>query len=197
MRIIGITGPTGAGKTTALNVLEELGGAVIDCDAVYHDLLTSDIALQSELCQTFGDILDAEKQIDRKKLGAIVFHDPAKLALLNQITQEAICTKVRTLINYAGNVPAVAIDAIALLESPLRELCDTTVAVIAPQEIRVARIMARESISRDYAWSRVRAQKPDEYFIQHCEHIFVNDCASREEFADQIRKRTGVYLEGP
>ena len=147
MRIIGITGPTGAGKTTALNVLEELGGAVIDCDAVYHDLLTSDIALQSELCQTFGDILDAEKQIDRKKLGAIVFHDPAKLALLNQITQEAVCTKVRTLINYAGNVPAVAIDAIALLESPLRELCDTTVAVIAPQEIRVARIMAREGTS--------------------------------------------------
>ncbi len=189
MRIIGITGPTGAGKTTALNVLEELGGAVIDCDAVYHDLLTSDIALQSELCQTFGDILDAEKQIDRKKLGAIVFHDPAKLALLNQITQEAICTKVRTLINYAGNVPAVAIDAIALLESPLRELCDTTVAVIAPQEIRVARIMAREGISKDYAWSRVRAQKPDEYFIQHCEHIFVNDCASREEFADQVREK--------
>ena len=189
MRIIGITGPTGAGKTTALNVLEELGGAVIDCDAVYHDLLTSDIALQSELCQTFGDILDAEKQIDRKKLGAIVFHDPAKLALLNQITQEAICTKVRTLINYAGNVPAVAIDAIALLESPLRELCDTTVAVIAPQEIRVARIMARESISRDYAWSRVRAQKPDEYFIQHCEHIIVNDCASREEFAERVREK--------
>ena len=189
MRIIGITGPTGAGKTTALNVLEELGGAVIDCDAVYHDLLTSDIALQSELCQTFGDILDAEKQIDRKKLGAIVFHDPAKLALLNQITQEAICTKVRTLINYAGNVPAVAIDAIALLESPLRELCDTTVAVIAPQEIRVARIMARESISRDYAWSRVRAQKPDEYFIQHCEHIFVNDCDSREEFAERVREK--------
>ena len=189
MRIIGITGPTGAGKTTALNVLEELGGAVIDCDAVYHDLLTSDIALQSELCQTFGDILDAEKQIDRKKLGAIVFHDPAKLMLLNQITQEAICTKVRTLINYAGNVPAVAIDAIALLESPLRELCDTTVAVIAPQEIRVARIMAREGISKDYAWSRVRAQKPDEYFIQHCEHIFVNDCASREEFADQVREK--------
>ena len=196
MRIIGITGPSGAGKTTALNVLEELGGAVIDCDAVYHDLLTSDIALQSELCQTFGDILDAEKQIDRKKLGAIVFHDPAKLALLNQITQEAICTKVQTLINYAGNVPAVAIDAIALLESPLRELCDTTVAVIAPQEIRVARIMARESISRDYAWSRVRAQKPDEYFIQHCEHIFVNDCASREEFADQIRKKLKELMEG-
>ena len=189
MRIIGITGPTGAGKTTALNVLEELGGAVIDCDAVYHDLLTSDIALQSELCQTFGDILDAEKQIDRKKLGAIVFHDPAKLALLNQITQEAICTKVRTLINYAGNVPAVAIDAIALLESPLRELCDTTVAVIAPQDIRVARIMAREGISKDYAWSRVRAQKPDEYFIQHCEHIFVNDCASREEFAERVREK--------
>ena len=196
MKIIGITGPTGAGKTTALSILEELGGAVIDCDAVYHELLSSDKALQSRLCQAFGDILDEKNQIDRKKLGAIVFHDPAKLALLNQITQEAICTKVQTLINYAGNVPAVAIDAIALLESPLRELCDTTVAVIAPQEIRVARIMARESISRDYAWSRVRAQKPDEYFIRRCEYVFVNDWASREEFADQIRKKLKELMEG-
>ena len=195
MRIIGITGPTGAGKTTALQVLEELGGAVIDCDAVYHELLLSDKALQVRLCQTFGDILDEKNQIDRKKLGAIVFHDPQKLALLNQITQEAVCARVRTLIAEYQAVPAVAIDAIALLESSLRDLCDTTVAVIAPPETRVARIMAREGISESYAWSRVRAQKPDEYFVQRCVHVFVNDCASREEFADQVRGKLKELMQ--
>lgn len=195
MRIIGITGPTGAGKTTALQVLEELGGAVIDCDAVYHELLLSDKALQQRLCQTFGDILDEKNQIDRKKLGAIVFHDPQKLALLNQITQEAVCARVRTLIAEYQAVPAVAIDAIALLESSLRDLCDTTVAVIAPPETRVARIMAREGISESYAWSRVRAQKPDEYFVQRCAHVFVNDCASREEFADQVRGKLKELMQ--
>ena len=195
MRIIGITGPTGAGKTTALQVLEELGGAVIDCDAVYHELLLSDKALQVRLCQTFGDILDEKNQIDRKKLGAIVFHDPQKLALLNQITQEAVCARVRTLIAEYQAVPAVAIDAIALLESSLRDLCDTTVAVIAPPETRVARIMAREGISESYAWSRVRAQKPDEYFVQRCVHVFVNDCASQEEFAGQVRGKLKELMQ--
>lgn len=196
MKIIGITGPTGAGKTTALSILEELGGAVVDCDAVYHELLSSDKALQSRLCQAFGDILDEKNQIDRKRLGAIVFHDPAKLALLNQITQEAVCAQVQTILAQCEDVPAAAIDAIALLESPLRDLCDTTIAVIAPPETRAARIMAREGISESYAWSRVRAQKPDEYFTSRCEYVFVNDWASREEFADQIRKKLKELMEG-
>jgi len=183
MRIIGITGPTGAGKTTALRVLEELGGAVIDCDEVYHDLLESDKALQSRLCNAFGDILDEKNQIDRKKLGAIVFQDPAKLARLNEITQRAVCAEVQNRIERNKTAPAVAIDAIGLLESPLVKLCDTTLAILAPPEVRVARIMAREGISEAYAWSRVRAQKPDEYFTQNCQHVLVNDCASAEEFA--------------
>lgn len=192
MRIIGITGPTGAGKTTALKVLEELGGAVIDCDEVYHNMLPSDKALQSSLCQTFGDILDEKNQIDRKKLGSIVFHASEKLALLNQITQQAICAKVQVLLEQNSNAPVIAIDAIGLLESPLVGLCDTTLAVLAPQETRVERIMLREGISEEYAWSRVRAQKPDAYFTQGCKHILVNDCASAEEFAalakDKLRE---------
>ena len=161
MKIIGITGPTGAGKTTALSILEELGGAVVDCDAVYHELLSSDKALQSRLCQAFGDILDEKNQIDRKKLGAIVFHDPAKLALLNQITQEAVCAQVQTILAQCEDVPAAAIDAIALLEGGLLDFCDCTVAITAPEALRIRRIMAREGISYEYALSRVEAQPED------------------------------------
>lgn len=188
-KIIGITGPTGAGKTTALQAIEQLGGSVIDCDAVYHELLESDKALQDKLENTFGSLRDEHSKIDRKKLGAIVFGDPAKLEQLNAIAQRATVDRVQSLVaelEQQGRALA-AIDAISLLESGLRELCDATVAVLAPPEVRVARIMAREGISREYAWARVNAQKPEEFFSANCDHVLMNDCAAPEEFAYQAR----------
>ena len=89
----------------------------------------------------------------------------------------------------------VAIDAIALLESPLAKLCDATIAVIAPPEVRVQRIMAREGISEEYAWSRVRAQKSDDYFTQGCGYTLYNDCAQAEEFARQARTLVESILQ--
>lgn len=189
MIIIGITGPTGAGKTTALGEVEKLGGAVIDCDAVYHDLLESDKALQCRLEQEFGDIRDDSGAVDRKKLGAIVFGDPEKLERLNAIAQRATVDRTRLLLEEcrAKGMPLAAVDAIGLLESGLGELCHATVAVVAPPEVRVARIMAREGISQDYAWSRVRAQKPDSYFTGGCGYTLNNDCATGAEFAARAR----------
>lgn len=189
MIIIGITGPTGAGKTTALGEVEKLGGAVIDCDAVYHDLLESDKALQDRLEQEFGDIRDDSGAVDRKKLGAIVFGDPEKLERLNAIAQRATVDRTRLLLEEcrAKGMPLAAVDAIGLLESGMGELCHATVAVVAPPEVRVARIMAREGISQDYAWSRVRAQKPDSYFTGGCGYTLNNDCATGAEFAARAR----------
>ena len=189
MIIIGITGPTGAGKTTALGEVEKLGGAVIDCDAVYHELLESDKTLQDRLEQEFGDIRDDSGAVDRKKLGAIVFGDPEKLERLNAIAQRATVDRTRLLLEEcrAKGMPLAAVDAIGLLESGLGELCHATVAVVAPPEVRVARIMAREGISQDYAWSRVRAQKPDSYFTGGCGYTLNNDCATGAEFAARAR----------
>ncbi len=189
MIIIGITGPTGAGKTTALGEVEKLGGAVIDCDAVYHELLESDKTLQNRLEQEFGDIRDDSGAVDRKKLGAIVFGDPEKLERLNAIAQRATVDRTRLLLEEcrAKGMPLAAVDAIGLLESGLGELCHATVAVVAPPEVRVARIMAREGISQDYAWSRVRAQKPDSYFTGGCGYTLNNDCATGAEFAARAR----------
>lgn len=185
MTIIGITGPTGAGKTTALREIEKLGGAVIDCDAVYHDLLERDITLQGMLESAFGPLRDESGAIDRKKLGTIVFGDPEKLEKLNTIAQTATVERTRQLLEEyrANGRTLVAIDAIALLESSLAKLCDATIAVIAPQEVRVQRIMAREGISEDYAWARVRAQRPDQFFAEGCAHILYNDCGTAEEFS--------------
>ena len=185
MTIIGITGPTGAGKTTALNELKKLGGVLIDCDAVYHRLLREDVTLRDELEARFGVLTDEEGVFDRKKLGAIVFHDPAALADLNAIAHRHIVRAVKEILAKAEaeGVPAAAVDAIALFESGLSDLCHDTVAITAPAEIRVERIMAREGISREYAQSRVNAQNPEEFFTSRCRHTLRNDCASAQEFA--------------
>ena len=189
MTIIGITGPTGAGKTTALGEIKKLGGAVIDCDQVYHELLESDFTLQSSLEDAFGPLRDESGSIDRKKLGNIVFGDRAKLEQLNAIAQRATVDRTHALVEQyqAEGKTLVAIDAIGLLESQLKDQCTATVAVLAPPEVRVRRIMAREGISEEYAWSRVRAQKSDDYFQTSCDYTLFHDCAGAEEFAARSR----------
>lgn len=198
MTIIGITGPTGAGKTTALNELKKLGGVIIDCDAVYHELLKSNRALQDELQNRFGILTDENGGFDRKKLGGVVFHNPAALADLNAIAHRHVVDAVKVILAKAEEekIPIAAIDAIALFESGLADLCQATVAITAPAEIRVERIMTREGISREYAQSRVNAQNPEEFFTSRCQHTLRNDCASAAEFADRAQKLFRSILEG-
>ena len=179
MTVIGITGGSGCGKTTLLKRIEALGGLCIDCDALYHRLLAEDGAMIGAILQRFPGV-GSGGSIDRKKLGAIVFSDPAALQDLNRITHGRVKEKVAELL---AESPAslAAIDAIGLFESGLDKLCSVTVAVTAPKEQRIARLMARDQISRDYAESRIAAQRRDEDFSQLCDHTLVND-SSAEEF---------------
>ena len=197
MTIIGITGPTGAGKTTALNELEKLGGAIIDADAVYHGLLASDHTLRDELEDRFGPLTDGLGHFDRKKLGTIVFADPAAMADLIAIANRYITAEIRGRLEQAERAgrPAAAIDAIRLFESGLAELCSATLAITAPPEVRIRRIMAREGISEDYARSRVAAQQRDEYYVGKCGYTLVNDCAFPEAFAARARALFEEILE--
>lgn len=196
MKLIGITGPTGAGKTTALNVLREFGGAVIDCDAVYHKLIAGCRPMREELTGRFGDIFLPEGGLDRQRLGELVFSDPAALADLNAITHRYVGAEVDRLLREAraAGCPAAAVDAIALLEGGLKDRCDATVAILAPLEDRVKRIMAREGIPEDYARKRAGAQKEDGYFRANCTYTLMNDGdpadfaqAARSLFAQLLR----------
>ena len=189
MTIIGITGPTGAGKTTALKELEKLGAAIIDCDGVYHEMLKSDIALQNDLENAFGPLKDEKGVFDRKKLGSVVFRDPAALERLNGIVYPRIGLAVDRLLEQARQEGkrAAAIDGITLIESGLGERCDTSVAVLAPVEERIRRICLREGISQEYAQARVNAQKQDEYFRANCQHVLMNDCVCTLDFAKRAK----------
>ena len=190
MVVIGITGPTGAGKTTALEVIRRRGGVVLDGDAVYHRLLREDAGLRRDLENRFGDLTGADGGIDRKKLGAQVFADPAALADLNAIAYPRIVAAVEGEIARARSAgyQLAAIDAVGLVESGLIRLCGATLAVTAPAAVRVKRIMTREGISEDYAWARVKAQPEDGFYARHCTVLLVNDCASPEEFQLRVEQ---------
>ena len=166
---MGVTGGTGSGKTTVLRELEKRGALAIDCDAVYHELLTDSTELLSEIEARFPGTVE-DGVLLRKKLGGIVFADEAALRDLNRISHRHVSDEVqRRLREFAmAGGRLAALDAIELLASPLGPRCDFTIGVIADKELRAARIMARDGISRDYAMLRIRAQRPDSYFREQC-----------------------------
>ena len=181
--VIGFTGPTGAGKTSALRALERLGGLVLDCDAVYHDLLRTDSTLRDAITGAFGQVFAPDGTLDRQRLGTVVFSDPAALDTLNRIIYARLPRELLRRMDESS-APVVGIDAINLVESGLCRLCHRTVAVLAPSEQRVRRIMARDGIPEEYARLRVQAQKDDEFYRTHCTDTLFNDCADAAAFED-------------
>ena len=187
--ILGITGGTGCGKTTLLKTIEEKGGLILDCDAIYHELLTTDRKLLAAIENRFPGTVE-EGQLQRKKLGSIVFSDKNALMDLNKITHSAIKAEV---LRRLTNAPKLAaIDAIALFEGGLAELCDITVAVTAPEEVRVQRLMNRDNISEDYARNRIAAQHKEDWFRERCDWILENNGTQI-----QFREKCLAFLQNP
>ena len=179
--ILGITGGTGCGKTTLLQLIAAQGGMVLDCDTIYHQLLSTDDRLLSQIDVRFPGTVE-NGVLQRKKLGNLVFSDPSALEDLNKITHSAVVSQVRRSLKSKPSL--AAIDAIALFESGLDQLCDITVAVTAPTEDRVQRLMARDGISQDYARRRIAAQREESWFRENCSYVLTND-GSPAQFRDK------------
>ena len=178
--IIGITGGTGCGKTTALRAVEALGGQVLDCDAIYHRLLQEDKALVAAIESRFPGVTE-QGALNRKKLGAIVFEDEKALQDLNRITHASVKAEVLRIL--AEKPQLAAIDAIGLFEGGLAELCSFTVNIAAPYEARLSRLMVRDGISENYARSRMDAQRSETSFRWLCDYTLENNTTQEAFYA--------------
>ena len=181
LKVIGITGGSGCGKTTALYLLKEQGAEIIDCDALYHEMLNNDEEMIRDLETAFPKAVNGG-HVDRRILASIVFHDPDALARLNEITHSHIRDQVQKILNQCvmdGKTMA-AVDAIALIESGLAMECDTVLGVLSSRENRLNRIMKRDNISQQAAEDRLNAQQSDEFFINNCDKVIYNDSTEQQ-----------------
>lgn len=189
MKILGLTGGSGTGKSAACTAFARLGCGVIDADATYRTLCDTCEPMLKEIQNVFGDVFSTDGKLDRRKLGAIVFADAQKLQQLNAITHPYIRQAARdAFAAYSKRGCLLCIyDAPVLFEGQMETLCDKTCAVLAARNTRIARIVARDAITEEYAALRIDAQKDDAFYRERCDYVVQND-ADLDTLYTQVRK---------
>lgn len=172
--VIGLTGQTGAGKSTVSNAMKKCGCGIIDADKIAREAVEPKTACLKMLTNAFGcDIINEDGSLNRKKLAGKAFSSKENTQLLNEITHPYIVelTKQRIAEYFASGCNIVVFDAPQLFESGSDKLCDIIVSVIASQECRLERIISRDGINREQALSRMKVQLSEEYFKRHSDYI--------------------------
>ena len=192
MKIIGLTGPTGAGKG-AVSALFAKRYQIpsIDTDRVYHDLLVPPSACLDELVHAFGaTILAADGTLCRPALSRIVFSDMTRVKQeqLNKITHKYVLNRTREILSEHANAGCRAslVDAPLLYESGFDTECDAVIAVLAPEAVRKARIMARDGLSEERAVARLNMQKADDFYRSRARYVIIND-GDMDALMSQVR----------
>lgn len=190
MRIIGITGPSGAGKTRLTEYLSALGLPIINADSVYHSMLKPPSECLDVIREHFGSgVFTPDGELDRATLAHTVFGDAEKLNTLNRAVLGMVLKEIRNRISELAKVgeQTVIVDAPTLIESGFNTECDTVISVLCPAERRVARIAVRDGITEEAAKERVRAQKDDSFYIAHSDRVILNG-GSEDEFDEKLRQ---------
>ena len=186
-RVIGLTGPIGAGKSLVAGMLRELGAKVIDADAVVHDEQSSGTVGYSAIVQTFGTgVLGEDKEIDRKKLADEVFADPKKLARLERIMHPRVIARILEARKMLRDGDVMVVEAIKLLESDLRNVCDEIWVVLAPRAVLIVRLRAR-GLPQAEADMRLARQASEEEFRAAADVIILND-GDRDDTRTRVRE---------
>ena len=176
--VIGLTGQTGAGKSTVRELFKAKGAAVIDADAVSHDIADNDLSCLTDIVEHFSCIVLNDKgKLNRKALGRIVFSDLKKLAVLNKIMFPYIVSAIKgkvTAYEHAG-AQMIVIDGATLIESGCSKMCSVLISVTAEEETRLTRIIHRDGISKRDAVRRVSAQHPEEFYIEASDYVIKNN----------------------
>lgn len=188
MKIIGITGKSGAGKTTVTKYLKKYDTEIIDADIIAREIVKSGMPALAEIEKEWEDVVE-NGALNRRALAKIVFNDARQLHKLNTITHKYIVEEIKQRIKKS-NAEIFIIDAIALFESGLSDLCDVTVCVTANKDTRLKRIMARDNLAKVEAEDRINAQKSDEFYENRADFVIYNNEteSNLEEVADRIIK---------
>lgn len=189
MMILGLTGKTGAGKSMVSSLLKEKGCYIIDGDKVAREILFPDSPVIEKLKETFGeDVVKYNGEVDRKLLAQRAFSSREETEKLNAITHPAIREKILDEIETAKieEYEVCVIDAAALLESRIRNDCDSIAVVFAPMDVRLKRIIERDNMSVTDAKRRIDAQKEDEFYLRNADIIIIND--GETDFEKELNK---------
>lgn len=174
-RVIGVTGPTGSGKSTVTAYLKSKGCHIIDADNLGRQALQKGSDCLLQVCAIFGDdILNCDGTLNRQLLAKRAFSTPENTEKLNNITHPWICMQVLRIIDNmrkSQNNPIIIFDAAVLLESKMDVLCDYVLAVVAPLEIRRKRIMKRDNLTAENADIRINAQNKDNFYIDNADFV--------------------------
>lgn len=189
MKIIGLTGGSGAGKSVVAAELEKLGAGIVDADAIYRKLCDENLDMLLDLQKAFGDILTIDKKLDRAKLANIVFSDKNKLKKLNEITicyiKKASDEKFKALKDKG--IKIAIYDAPTLFQTGTNSMCNGVIGIIADRNIRIERIIKRDNISEKAAVARINAQPDDKFYYDRCQYIIKNN-VSHETLKNQVKQ---------
>ena len=175
--IVGLTGQTGAGKTTVCSYLRQCGIAVIDADIVAREQMNNNAELLSVLSREFSpDIVTKSGSLDRKKLAQLAFVDEKSVNKLNKLCHPIIIKAINEKIaELKKDNNIIVLDAPALFESGADKICDFIVAVIAPENVRLDRLVKRDNLTPSEAIKRIRIQKNDLFYTSKASYVIIND----------------------
>lgn len=183
---IGLTGPMGAGKSTAAGMLRELGAKVLDADAIVHQEQSRGTLGYTAIVQQFGTaVLGEDGEIDRAKLAEVVFADPLKLAQLERILHPRVVARVLEARSMIPDGQILVVEAIKLLESAMRSSFDEIWVVLAPREALLERLR-RRGVPPAEAETRLRHQRGDAEFRAAAD-VVIDNAADTERTREQVR----------
>lgn len=196
--VIGLTGQSGAGKTTVCAVFEQNGFAIINADKIAREIMEVGKPCLSEVTECFGnDILKNDGSLNRQKLADIVFSDSEKLKQLNAISYPYITSEILKMINKYNNEckQYVLLDAPTLFESRADDFCDLIISVTAPENLRIERIAQRDGLNYEQIKERFSSQHTEEFFINHSDFIIKNSKSIGEvkEKAKEVAEKIKEY----
>ena len=169
--VIGITGNSGSGKSYISDIIASYGYKKIDMDEIAHSIYDKRGDCLKEIRDNFGDIVFEGERLMRKALGEIVFSNPKKLELLNQITHKYIMEEAKA---QMKDETSILLDAPLLIDTVFEKLCDKIILVTCDNDTKIKRIMARDNISYQYAMNRIKSQPNDTYLSTRCHYIVDN-----------------------